>query len=163
MLNSLFFRVEHSERVNHDLRKYSRNCSTLITTRKGREEKKSIHCGPWSLLELFNNEEVNYIASVSIKHALPYYKENRPFDKEINDVVMGPQGESDSQIKENFVFGCSSRHLINRYFPTRFREILSSRGFHIGIYSSNHVYTSQFQSVMNIDKAHEYMGSQNLI
>lgn len=162
-MNSLFFRVEHSEQVNPDLIKYAKNCSTLITTRKGRVQNKSIHCGPWSLIDLFSSEEVDYLASVSIKHALPYYKENRPFDKEINDVVMGPQGESDSQIKENFVFGCASRHLINRYFPLRFREILNSHGFHIGIYSSHHVYTSQFQSVMNIDKTYEYVGSNNLV
>lgn len=146
----LFFRVEHSKQVNYDLLKYTK-------------KKPAIHCGPWGLLDLFSEEEVDYMAGISIQHALPYSKKNRPFDREINQIVMGPEGETDSLIKENFIFGCAGRHLINRYFPAKLRDIFHYHGFHVGIYSSEFVYTSQYQSVMNIDKHFEYLGSMNLV
>lgn len=150
----LFFRVEHPEYFNFDLAKYLKNNNIEVT---------DIYCGPWSCLDLFSPEESEYMASISINHALPYYKENRPFDKEINDIVMGPKGKSDPEIKEHFLYGCGAKHLINRYFPIKLREIFHSHGFHVGVYSSNFIHTSKFQSIMNIDKPFEYIGSYNIV
>lgn len=149
---SLFFRAEHSEEINHDLSRYKSNCDV----------NKEIFCGPWLLLDFFSDEEVNYMASVSVDHALPYQRPGRPFDEEINSIVMGPGGKQDQLIKEEFIFGCASRALLDQYFPPQFRQILHSHGFHVGIYSSCHVHTSQHQSVMDISKPFKFIGNESL-
>jgi hypothetical protein len=103
------------------------------------------------------------MADISTNHALPYYKPGRPFDAEINAVVKSTDDIEDRYLKEHFLYGCSARHLINRYFPIAMREILHKYSFHIGIYSSAFVFTSKFQSVMDISKPFECIGSQNLV
>lgn len=163
-MEKLFYRVEHTKYYDdHLTRNYVKNLiNENNPSSKHDFKKKIIFKGPWGVCGIYSDEESEYIASVSCKHPLPYLKKDRYFDKEINDIVMGPCGPHDNLIKENFIFGCASLQHFNQYFPPMFKEILARHDFRLGIYCSQYVFSSKYQSVLDISKPFSYIGSMKI-
>lgn len=151
----LFYRVEHSDQTTSYLAKYAKNC---VNTKL-----HGIYSGAWGVSDLIHdNNDLEYFCDISTDHALPYYKPGRPFDKEINDIVMGPNGPDDNLIKEHFIYGCSSKRKLDQYFPDMLKKILHNIDCIIGVYSSEYIYTSKYQSVMDISKPFKYIATVSL-
>lgn len=152
-MSTLLYRVEHSNLFNPYLISYHANCTN----------EKDIGAGPWTCLDLFTSDEFNMFAEFSLNHAPPYpTNSGREHDDYIYQIVKGPDNMPVNQIKENFVFGCSAVRHIVKYFPVHIRQMLIKNQFNIGIYQSDFIYTSKFQSVMDISKPFAKIGSCSL-
>ena len=149
----LFFRVEHSFEYLPFLLQYTK-------------ENKKIGCGPWSYVDRFTNEEVEIVYNSTKDHALPYPPEagmTYPFDSEIHEIVKGDPTIYSNGVKANFIFGCTERRAVNKYFSYYCRKVLDSYGFELKIYSSEYVYQSQYQAVMDISKPYHLINASALV